>query len=100
MIHRRAVVAVLALCACGKSSKEPSAAEPKATDVSGGAAGAPAAQTTTKPPADKPPAPAAKAPARGPEHAVYSLVDNRLSAHLARGGGLFVPAGSAGVAKY
>jgi arylsulfatase A-like enzyme len=31
---------------------------------------------------------------------VYSLVDNRLSAHLARGGGLFVPAGSAGFAKY
>ncbi|NVB81641.1 MAG: sulfatase-like hydrolase/transferase, partial [Kofleriaceae bacterium] len=37
---------------------------------------------------------------RGPERAVYSLVDNRLSAHLERGGGLVVPAGSAGFAKY
>src|SRR6185369_13781619 len=44
--------------------------------------------------------PPAKAAARGPEHAVYSLVDNRLTAHLQRGGGLFVPAGSAGFAKY
>jgi len=41
-----------------------------------------------------------KAPSRGPEHPVYSLVDNRLSAHLERGGGLLVPAGSAGFAKY
>ena len=39
-------------------------------------------------------------PSRGPEHAVYSLVDNRLSAHLTRGGGLVVAAGSAGFAKY
>jgi arylsulfatase A-like enzyme len=41
-----------------------------------------------------------KAPPRGPEHALYSLVDNRLSAHLYRGGGLLLPAGSAGFAKY
>jgi arylsulfatase A-like enzyme len=104
MIHRRAVVAALALCACGKSSsKEPSPAEPKATDVA--AAGTPSSPTTQpatikNQTSDKPAAPTAKAPARGPEHAVYSLVDNRLSAHLARGGGLFVPAGSAGFAKY
>lgn len=31
---------------------------------------------------------------------MYSLVDNRLSAHLSRNGGLLVPAGSAGFAKY
>ena len=31
---------------------------------------------------------------------MYSLVDNRLSAHLSRGGALVVPAGSAGFAKY
>jgi arylsulfatase A-like enzyme len=55
------------------------------------AAGAPGAIRETPP---------AKAPARGPEHAVYSLVDNRLSAHLERGGGLLIPAGSAGFAKY
>jgi arylsulfatase A-like enzyme len=44
--------------------------------------------------------PAKRAPSRGPERVVYSLVDNRLAAHLERGGGLFVPAGSAGLAKY
>src|SRR5438270_13618098 len=101
MIHRRAVVAVLALCACGKSSKEPSAAEPKATDVATTPVPQNASASTTKTAtADKPPAPTSKAPARGPEHAVYSLVDNRLSAHLTRGGGLFASAGSAGFAKY
>ena len=31
---------------------------------------------------------------------MYSLVDNRLSAHLLRSGGLLLPAGSAGFAKY
>lgn len=64
-------------------------------------------------PASKPPAPPAppdaskpaepRAPVRArrsPERAVYSLADNRLSAHLVRGGGLVVPAGSAGAAKY
>lgn len=42
----------------------------------------------------------AQAASRGPERSVYSLIDNRLSAHLTRGGGLLVPAGSAGFAKY
>src|SRR5262249_52782769 len=37
---------------------------------------------------------------RGPERPIYSLLDNRLSGHLERGGGLLVPAGSAGFAKY
>jgi arylsulfatase A-like enzyme len=46
---------------------------------------------------ETPPAPA---PVRGPAHAVYSLVDNRLAAHLERDGGLVVAAGSAGFAKY
>jgi arylsulfatase A-like enzyme len=62
---------------------------------------------TTSPSAPGGPPPSAslglsapKAPSRGPEHAVYSLVDNRLSAHLTRGGGLVIPAGSAGLAKY
>lgn len=40
------------------------------------------------------------APSRGPEHAVYSLIDNRLSAHVERDGGLLVLAGSAGFGKY
>lgn len=41
-----------------------------------------------------------QAPARGPEHPVYSLVDNRLGAHVQRQGGLVVLPGSAGFAKY
>ncbi|MBK9033836.1 MAG: sulfatase [Myxococcales bacterium] len=41
-----------------------------------------------------------KAPARGPERAVYSLIDNRLAAHLHRNGGLVLAGGSAGFAKY
>ena len=54
MIHRRAAVAVLALAACGKDTKEPAAVEPKIAEVSAPAPGAPA---LAKP--DKPPAPAA-----------------------------------------
>ena len=94
MIRRIAVVA-LALGACGKSSKEPAPSEPKPAEASPSPAvpGNKAAQ-------DRPPAPPVKAAARGPEHAVYSLVDNRLSAHLERGGGLLVNSGSAGFAKY
>src|SRR5215468_8605592 len=37
---------------------------------------------------------------RGTEHDVYSLVDNRLYAHLERGGGLVVVPGTPGFAKY
>ncbi|MGE5184054.1 MAG: sulfatase [Acidobacteriota bacterium] len=101
MIFRRVLVVAFVLPvvgACGKSSKEPAAAEPKAADVTPGAPAVPgnkAAQAV-----DRPAAPPARAAARGPEHAVYSLVDNRLSAHLDRGGGLLVNAGSAGFAKY
>lgn len=39
-------------------------------------------------------------PARREEHAVFSFSDNRLLAHLQRGGGLVVGAGSAGLYKY
>lgn len=41
-----------------------------------------------------------QAPARGPEHPVFSLVDNRLGGHAQRLGGLLVLPGSAGFAKY
>ncbi|MBX3158388.1 MAG: sulfatase [Deltaproteobacteria bacterium] len=82
------VAALLALAACGKSSREQSAAEPKAGP---GSPPPPPAQTQAEPP---------KKPSRGPERAVYSLVDNRLAAHVTRGGGLFLPAGSAAFAKY
>src|SRR5512143_4138855 len=87
MIRPYLLVVVAALAACGKSTKTEQVA----------------AKTGESAPAQKTAAPAVapvKAPARGPEHPVYSLVDNRLSAHLARGGGLVVPAGSAGFAKY
>lgn len=40
------------------------------------------------------------APARGAEHAVFSLTDNRLLSHLHIGGGLVIDAASPGLAKY
>jgi arylsulfatase A-like enzyme len=92
MIHRHVLMfaAAAALAGCGKTSP--------GTGSSAEAAPLTTAQApVAKPAAGKPPA---KAPSRGPEHAVYSFVDNRLTGHLARGGGLLVPAGSAGFAKY
>jgi arylsulfatase A-like enzyme len=87
MTHR-AVFLAFCLVACGKSGKEEPAAEKPAPGNPAHASGdAPAPAQTKTPP-------------RGPEHVVYSLVDNRLNAHLTRGGGLLVPAGSAGFAKY
>src|SRR5687768_500516 len=90
MTYRHAWIAAVlaAVTACGAEKKSSSSAE--AAPVPG----SPAAGT--KPPAKAP----VKAPARGAEQPVYSLVDNRLSAHLTRSGGLLVPAGSAGFAKY
>ena len=73
--------------ACGKGK-----AEPAAQAAAQGPAGAAAPSPRKKEPV--------KAPPRGPEHPVFSLVDNRLSAHLVRAGGLFVSGGSAGFAKY
>lgn len=65
----------------------------------GGESGSPTA--SAEPSGDKrPAAPVDQRKARGPEHGVYSLIDNRLSAHLHRGGGLVVAGGSAGVVKY
>ena len=89
MIRLYALVAAAALCSCGKSKASPNA-ESKVAE--GTVAGAPAPV--------KPALPPAKAAARGAEHPVYSLVDNRLAAHLHRGGGLLVDGGSGGFAKY
>ncbi len=61
---------------------------------------APAPATAPGAPTAKPATPPAKAASRGAERSVYSLIDNRLSAHLTRGGGLLLPGGSAGFAKY
>jgi choline-sulfatase len=83
--------------ACGKSTKDQSSTEPKVTES--GAPSTPGDKTVAKAD-DKPATPPAKAAARGPERSLYSLVDNRLSAHLTRGGGLLLPAGSAAFAKY
>jgi arylsulfatase A-like enzyme len=88
MIRPYLVLAV-ALAACGRSPQQQPVAEAKVGE-------APHGNTVSAAPA----VPPVKAAARGPEHAVFSLVDNRLSAHLSRGGGLLVPAGSAGFAKY
>ncbi len=79
----------LGLAACGSKKEEGGGGAP--------AGGTPGSGAGTGAAPSKPPA---QAPSRGPERAVYSLVDNRLSAHLARGGALVVPAGSAGFAKY
>src|SRR6185369_14678043 len=100
---RVTIVLAVTAAACGKSTKDPATAEPKVTETGGGTLGAPGTPAAAKaaPVAEPSPVkPPAKAAARGPEHAVYSLVDNRLSAHLTRGGGLVIPAGSAGFAKY
>lgn len=103
MLHRLTSVSLaLALIACGKDTKEPSTTtEAKVTEAPGHTVASPAGGGATAPAkADPPATPPAKAAARGPERAVYSLVDNRLSAHLTRAGGLLIPAGSAGFAKY
>jgi arylsulfatase A-like enzyme len=88
MTSKHAAVAAisLALLACGKNDKKDQVA-PKGADNGTAAAGG-----GKKPPVTAPP--------RGPERAVYSLADNRLAGHLLRGGGLVLPGGSAGFAKY
>jgi arylsulfatase A-like enzyme len=104
MIDRacRVTIALAFLVACGKTTNDQATTEPKVAETGGGPPAAPGGLAANKAPLAnrRPAAPPAKAAARGTEHAVYSLVDNRLSAHLARGGGLVVPAGSAGFAKY
>ncbi len=100
MIDRACRVTLALACAvvgCSKSTKDSATSEAKTTEPTAPVAGAPGAAPAGD---SKPARPPAKAAARGPEHAVYSLVDNRLSAHLTRGGGLVVAAGSAGFAKY
>src|SRR6188472_4391162 len=87
-MHRVAVaIALFALAACGGKDKPESSAE--ASPATGSAA-------AVAKPAKAP----EKAASRGPEHPVYSLIDNRLHGHLRRGGGIVVPGGSAGMAKY
>jgi arylsulfatase A-like enzyme len=91
MLHRYRHLALVPLIAvgCGKATDH---VEPPTVPVPPVAPTAPAPGTPNKAPP--------KAPSRGVERPVYSLVDNRLSAHLTRGGGLVLPGGSAGFAKY
>jgi arylsulfatase A-like enzyme len=84
-------IATAATVGCGKSNG--SKKEPATAPAGGGSA----AGTGAAPRPERPPV---KAASRGPERAVYSLVDNRLSGHVLRGGGLVLVAGSASFAKY
>src|SRR5689334_20186980 len=85
-MSKRFVLPLLLVAGCGKASDTA-----EAPHVEAPAPGAPTAKTPKAP---------SKAPSRGAEHTVYSLADNRLSGHLTRGGGIVLPAGSAGFAKY
>jgi arylsulfatase A-like enzyme len=87
------VAALTATTACGKKGESPATEGGKA--ASGNTAPADKASAGGDAKAAVP-----VAPSRGPEHTVFSLIDNRLLAHAHRGGGLVVPAGSAGFAKY
>jgi Sulfatase len=103
MISRasRVTIALALLVGCGKSTRDQATTEHNGHGISDPAPAPGAPPSNRLAAADaKPVKPPAKAAPRGAERAVYSLVDNRLSAHLTRGGGLLLPAGSAGLAKY
>lgn len=85
----RYLLGAAVLVACG-SQEQMEQKEPAGSAAAAGSAGSAGSAA--------PPAPAA--PSRGPERVAYSLVDNRLAAHLERDGGVLLPAGSAGFAKY
>lgn len=87
-VSAAALAALLATTSCGKRDSD-----------GGGASNAVAGQGSGAGKTEAP-KPVPQAPPRGPEHAVFSLVDNRLSGHVQRGGGLVVVGGSAGLAKY
>jgi arylsulfatase A-like enzyme len=92
-MRRFALILAVGLIGCGKSND---------SSIEHSASAAPVTPATAPRVAVAPPvaAPVPPKPAKGGEHVVYSLVDNRLSAHERRGGGLFVIGGSAGFAKY
>ena len=100
------VIALAAAIGCGKSAKDQPTTEAKVAETAPPVANAVTAGSAAVA-AEKPPAPPVgqvaknEPPVQRPaDHAVYSFVDSRLSGHLTRGGGLLVPAGSAGFAKY
>jgi arylsulfatase A-like enzyme len=83
------LLALLAACTGSQSQKE---TEARPAPGSAAVPEAPAVPPVLRP--------AVRAPAREPERVAYSLIDNRLAAHLERGGGLVLAAGSNGFAKY
>jgi arylsulfatase A-like enzyme len=87
----RVVCAFLVCAACSGDKQAGGSESPAAIKGNGGGAGGGAART--KPDVDK-------RTQRPAEHAVFSLVDNRLLAHVQHAGGIVIPAGSAGFAKY
>ncbi len=104
-------VASILLAACNKGDTK----EATTSEAKGAKAATPTAPTATTPSTSPTTTTAPSAPSLPPSvkvtagaapstrsdvHEVYSLVDNRLSAHLTRHAGLLVPAGSAGFAKY
>jgi arylsulfatase A-like enzyme len=81
------VLAALGIAGCGSKDSSP---QKSAASGSGGSASG--AATPVKPPA--------AAASRGPERAVYSLVDNRLAAHRFCGDTAIVETGSMGFVKF
>jgi arylsulfatase A-like enzyme len=96
MSKNRAMMLILG-CSLAACSKE-SASSNQAAVVNGSAVGSGSSAPVKKelPPAKAPVA----AAARGAEHAVFSLLDNRLAAHRFCGNSLVVEAGSMGFVKY
>lgn len=87
----RLALTLLLAAACGgeKNQGAPSASTAPGQATSG--------STTPGKPGEPPPA---RAPSRGPEAPVFDLGDNRLLAHVQRGGGVVVLLGHPGAAKY
>jgi arylsulfatase A-like enzyme len=100
-VNTRHCLILLALILSAAGCQSPKAAAggakpgPGAPGASASQPGAPASQAAAAPVAG-----GAWDRAPGPEHPVFKLSDNRLLAHLIRKGGLVVPAGEPGFAKY
>jgi arylsulfatase A-like enzyme len=90
-LTRSALALVVLLgCSCNISNAASEKSQARSAPAASGAPAVPAA-----------PAPAPLASGlTGPHHPVFSLLDNRLLAHLIRDGGLLVPLGQPGAAKY
>ncbi len=86
------LAAMLAACGTGSQEQKDPALEARPATPDRGSAEGPESGSGS--------GPAVATPARGPERPAYSLIDNRLAAHVERSGGLIIAAGSHGFAKY